>query len=540
MNQKNYLGTVVAAIVMLVAFFLLPLFSPSTSEMGLGMLNMVLDRIPTTMVGMLLAGSMGSKLCLLLMLLSPVYLLLHAYQDRLPIPKAAFPLPFGLAALFPFILAVFLGFYLDGSFMFNGDTEDNMETIRGMAYFTAATKVGWAYYIYLAAALVSAWTSISNGNDFQSIAVRKGCAIAVAALALIIVANSQSVLISNDRHTIFKFNDYYQLTTNGMMMGFGWIFVLFCLYIAVSAFRDIKALESYRKLLLPVKVSGIVILIFAILVLIVSFGFASTGDDMRGPASLSILIIAVGMVILASTPTGEKKAAPLQDTVATDKKERKPSWLAANKKKVGIGLSIALVILLLVVLIPKACRSGSAIDEDIELVEPDTVTAEEIDEPTDTGVESPSFVLDKGTLGPIAIGKLYTDLPQNVEGLYDCFGYKSETHEDEMDGDWTEEYVMFYKDGKEVFSTGIDGKKIISVTLLNNAIKTADGYHVGYNARKLFQEKPMQWENYYMGEVFASKNGYTYFVSSDDLNAEIPEKVSDFKADATVSKIVYN
>jgi hypothetical protein len=165
-------------------------------------------------------------------------------------------------------------------------------------------------------------------------------------------------------------------------------------------------------------------------------------------------------------------------------------------------------------------------------------SAQELSAPA---TQSPSFVLDKGILGPIAIGKAYTDLPQSVEGLYDTFKYKIETHEDDMDGEWTEEYVMFYNDGKEIFSTGIDGKKITSVTLLKNAtnIKTADGYYVGYDARRLFQEKKMDWETYYMGEVFACKDGYTYFVSSDVVNTEIPEKTSDFKSNATLSKIVY-
>ena len=153
---------------------------------------------------------------------------------------------------------------------------------------------------------------------------------------------------------------------------------------------------------------------------------------------------------------------------------------------------------------------------------------------------SQTFVLDKGKLGPVAIGKAYTDLPQSVEGLYDSFKYKSKTRAD-MDGEWTEEYVMFYRKGKEIFSTGVDDKKITSITLLKNAtnIKTADGYCIGYNARKLFQEKKMDWETYYMGEVFASKDGYTYFVNDDGVTTDVPEKASDFKDGATLSKIVY-
>ncbi len=542
MNNKNNLGTVVAAIVMLVAFFLLPLFSPAGSERELGMLSIVSDVMPTTMIGVLLKGSMGCKLCLLLMLFAPVYLLLQAYQDRLPISKAAFPLPIGLTALAPLVLTAILGFYLDGSFMVSGEEEYEMEVMRNMAFFTAAMRVSWAYYFYLAAAVVSAWMGISYGNASLSKTVQKDCAIAVALMSLIIVANSQTVLFSRDKHSIFDFNESGLLTINGMMMGFGWIFVLFCLYIAVSAFRDTKIMEVFRKYLLPVKVSAIVMVILAVLALILSIGFASTGEAVRGPASLSALIIAVGMVLVAFTPTGEQAEAPVQESVANEKKKRRPSWLMTHKKQVGIGIGVVVLVLLLMMLVPKACGSGSsAIDEDIELVEEDTLLVEEVDELSVDAADSPSFVLDKGELGPIAIGKAYTELPRSVEGLYDSFKYKSETHEDDMDGEWTEEYVVFYKDGKEVFTTSVDGKKITSVTLLKNAtyVKTADGYYIGYDARKLFQDKKMEWGTYYMGEVFASKDGYTYFVGSDEVNTEIPEKASDFKATATLSKIVY-
>lgn len=533
----------VTASVMLVAFFLLPLFSPAGSEREMGMLSIVSDVVPTTMIGVLLKGSLGCKLCLLLMLLAPVYMLLQVYQDRLPIPKAVFPLTIGLTALVPLVLVVIFGFYLDGSFMVSGEGENKMDTMRNMVFFTAAMRVSWAYYLYLSAAVVSAWVGISNGNGSQQKTMQKGCAIALAALLLIIVANSQTVLFSMDKHSIFKFNEYGRLSLNGMMMGFGWIFTIVCLYIAVSAFRNVKALEGMRKYLLSVKTMTIVVTLTAVLALVLCIGITlSDKEYMIGSASLSALIIAVGMVVMAFTPTGEQTKASAQEAFATEKKERRPSWLMTHKKQAGIGIGAVALVLLLMMLIPKACSSGpSAIDEDIELVEEDTLLVEEVDELPVDAADSPSFVLDRGVLGPIAIGMAYTDLPQSVEGLYDSFRYKSETHEDEMDGEWTEEYVVFYKDGKEVFTTGVDGKKITSVTLLKNAtnVKTADGYYIGYNARKLFQEKKMEWGTYYMGEVFASKDGYTYFVNSDDVNTEIPEKASDFKANAMLSKIVY-
>ena len=155
-------------------------------------------------------------------------------------------------------------------------------------------------------------------------------------------------------------------------------------------------------------------------------------------------------------------------------------------------------------------------------------------------VQSRSFVLDKGKLGPIKIGMPYADLPASEDGLYDKFELKSETHAD-MDGEWTEEFLQFYKNGKKVFTTGVDGKLITSFCLRKNSsyIKTADGIHVGYNARDLFQEKKMEWETYYEGEVFASKDGYTYYVDSNELTTDVPAKASDFNSTATVSGIVY-
>lgn len=155
-------------------------------------------------------------------------------------------------------------------------------------------------------------------------------------------------------------------------------------------------------------------------------------------------------------------------------------------------------------------------------------------------VEVQAFTLNGGKLGPIEIGKDYTTIPASVAGLYDKYERKSETHED-MDGEWTEEFLQFYKESKKVFTTGIEGKKITSFNLTQHSgyIQTAEGIHVGYNARELFQKKAMEWGTYYEGEAFASKDGYTYYVSSDELTTDVPSKAADFKPTATVTRIVY-
>ncbi len=152
------------------------------------------------------------------------------------------------------------------------------------------------------------------------------------------------------------------------------------------------------------------------------------------------------------------------------------------------------------------------------------------------------FILDKGKLGPIEIGKKIDDLPNSVNGLYDKFDYKKEVHESDMEDDWTEEYYVFSKDGIGIFNTAVEGHKITSIVLLAGAsfIKTSDGFCIGSPAQELFKAKKMQWENYYEGDVFASSGHYTYFVNSDDvINTDIPEKASDFKSSAKINTIIY-
>jgi len=152
-----------------------------------------------------------------------------------------------------------------------------------------------------------------------------------------------------------------------------------------------------------------------------------------------------------------------------------------------------------------------------------------------------SFVIANNKLGPIQIGMSKSKLPASFAGLYDKFDYKEETKAD-MDGEWTEMYLRFFKGGKEIFRAFLgDDKKISSIRLMKGSsfIKTPDGFYVGYSARQLFQKKKMEWGTYYMGEVFASNNSYMYYVNSDYVLTDIPNKASDFKSNATISAILY-
>lgn len=162
----------------------------------------------------------------------------------------------------------------------------------------------------------------------------------------------------------------------------------------------------------------------------------------------------------------------------------------------------------------------------------------------DTAVEAApqEFILDNGKLGPIQVGMKRNDVPASVPGLYDRAEYKVETKGD-MDGEWTEDYMLLYKDGKEIIRCYVENNVLLTICLQEGSsfVKTSDGFYVGYSARDLFQQKKnMQWGNYYMGEVFASSGHYTYFVNSDYLpNTDIPSKASDFQPAATLTRIEY-
>ena len=157
-------------------------------------------------------------------------------------------------------------------------------------------------------------------------------------------------------------------------------------------------------------------------------------------------------------------------------------------------------------------------------------------------VTDETVIFANGKLGPVTVGSPIGELPQQVDGLYDKAERKTEEHEDEMDGPWTEDYYLFTKGGKPVFRANIDGGKVYSIRLLEGSsfVVTPGGFHVGMLALDLVNRVRMRWDTYYDGEVFATKDHFTYYVSSDYINGDIPTKVEDFKEDATITGIVYS
>ncbi|MBO4431103.1 MAG: hypothetical protein J5790_07170 [Bacteroidaceae bacterium] len=162
---------------------------------------------------------------------------------------------------------------------------------------------------------------------------------------------------------------------------------------------------------------------------------------------------------------------------------------------------------------------------------------------TATQTEARPFTLTDGKLGPIQTGQRFSNIPATYEGLYDKFARQVETKWDE-DGEWTEEFYQFTKTGKNVFRVYSDNsKRITSITLQAGSasiVKTQEGFYVGYPARTLFTKKSMEWMNYFQGIAFATSGHYCYEVKDEDLNTEIPHKVSDIKPTAKISNITYS
>ena len=152
------------------------------------------------------------------------------------------------------------------------------------------------------------------------------------------------------------------------------------------------------------------------------------------------------------------------------------------------------------------------------------------------------FILGNGKLGPLSLGQSVASLPKSVSGLYDKYTYHKEKYDNEMDGEGIDEYILFIKGGKEIINANITDGKIDSFWVKDGAsfIKTIDGFHIGSSARELFRKKPMEWDTYYMGEVFGMSGGFTYNVDSKYIiNKDIPERAEDFKPNAVISSIAY-
>ena len=143
-------------------------------------------------------------------------------------------------------------------------------------------------------------TTTLSFKDKRPIASEKAIIIAVGAVLLMIVMMTQAALSSDTSRSIFKFDSNMNVSLYGMMVGYGWIFVLVLIYMAIAAFREEKFMAGVRKCLLSPKVISIVTLVAGLVAIFFSVGFSSTGKCTMGPASISYTVIALGIVLIAS------------------------------------------------------------------------------------------------------------------------------------------------------------------------------------------------------------------------------------------------
>lgn len=162
-----------------------------------------------------------------------------------------------------------------------------------------------------------------------------------------------------------------------------------------------------------------------------------------------------------------------------------------------------------------------------------------------TGQGTKSFVVTNGKLGPIQLGSSMANIPRSVAGLYDKFTKETVNRFDgdigDEDGPTIQETIFsFYKNGKNIFNVTADEKLVAyNIELMEGSsyIKTAEGYFVGYSAREFFKKHSRGWDNDYTEGAFVDSRNCRYYVEDRYMNVEIPTKVSNFTANAKITKI---
>ena len=340
-NSRNLL-CVFASIVMLVAFFFLPLYSFS----GWG------EEFSYSMSGALTSGEEPLWICLLLII--PIYLIADSFRNIVPASNIVFQLPNSLISVLPLIFIVLLGNSLNGgspvSEMEDGGTFINLGAI--------GDHTGLGYYVYLAAAVFAAITGRYESKGRLDSTDQKAVVLVVMVVALCMMVNSQMSLFYMGRRSIFDFDAYGRLTLYGMAKGFGWIIYVILIYIAFAAFKHKETLTPARPFLISPKVTTIIITIVAAAVIALCIIFAKEKNADIGPASITFFLISLGASIVAFRNPAIHSVAE-QETVEkrgnVQKKEsciiplikKCCSWISVNSKKLGIGVC-ALVVLYLV------------------------------------------------------------------------------------------------------------------------------------------------------------------------------------------------
>lgn len=133
----------------------------------------------------------------------------------------------------------------------------------------------------------------------------------------------------------------------------------------------------------------------------------------------------------------------------------------------------------------------------------------------------------------------------SVDGVYDSWEKKTETRSDE-DGEYTVTFYQFKQDGKVAIEAYTDNEtgNITNIEVLTANVLFENGLHVGSPASAVYDAFTPTWDCVFEESpdynVQTTHANVTYCIPSNMVveGKDMPESLSDIKADATISRIM--
>ena len=138
----------------------------------------------------------------------------------------------------------------------------------------------------------------------------------------------------------------------------------------------------------------------------------------------------------------------------------------------------------------------------------------------------PTFLMDKGHVGPVNIGPI-DDIPSFVDGLYDKYERTSEIVPEE--GNKEMEVIHFVKDGKLAFKGELQGNEICAFYVYPEAssVSTVLNFHAGDSVSDLTLFKDVfKWSKLNPEIMYCAIGYLSYFVDIDCLKDGYKHKIS--------------